>query len=118
MDLDGGLVIAHSDKQDATPTWKKAFGHHPLMDGLRRPRTGRIRRARRWSAATGNAAGSNTAADHITDARFALAQLPKRFRRGRQSLIEVSSTFNQIGLGLARLEVVRASRPRPQFSGR
>lgn len=34
----------------------------------------------------GNAA-SNTAADHITAARLALAQLPKEYRRGRQTLI-------------------------------
>ncbi|WP_373306817.1 transposase [Streptomyces spinoverrucosus] len=25
------LVVAHSDKQDAAPTWKKTYGHHPLM---------------------------------------------------------------------------------------
>ncbi|MGW7674540.1 transposase, partial [Streptomyces sp. NPDC054775] len=31
VDLDGVLVIAHSDKQDAMPTWKKSFGHHLLM---------------------------------------------------------------------------------------
>lgn len=29
-DLDGVLVVAHSDKQDAAPTWKKTYGH-PLM---------------------------------------------------------------------------------------
>ncbi len=31
VDLDGVLVLAHSDKQDAAPTWKKTYGHHPLM---------------------------------------------------------------------------------------
>jgi hypothetical protein len=30
VDLDGVLVVAHSDKQDAAPTWKKTYGHHPL----------------------------------------------------------------------------------------
>ena len=30
VDLDGVLVIAHSDKQDAAATWKKTYGHHPL----------------------------------------------------------------------------------------
>ncbi|OKI01396.1 transposase [Streptomyces sp. CB02923] len=30
VDLDGVLVLAHSEKQDATATWKKTFGHHPL----------------------------------------------------------------------------------------
>lgn len=31
VDIDGVLVLAHSEKQDATATWKKAFGHHPLV---------------------------------------------------------------------------------------
>lgn len=31
VDLDGVVVVAHSDKQDAAPTWKKSYGHHPLM---------------------------------------------------------------------------------------
>lgn len=31
VDIDGVLVIAHSEKQDAAATWKKTFGHHPLM---------------------------------------------------------------------------------------
>ena len=31
VDLDGVLVVAHSDKEDAAPTWKRTYGHHPLM---------------------------------------------------------------------------------------
>ncbi|MFE2379028.1 transposase, partial [Streptomyces sp. NPDC059398] len=31
LDLDVVLVLAHSDKEDAAATWKKTFGHHPLM---------------------------------------------------------------------------------------
>ena len=31
IDLDAALVTAHSDKQDATRTWKKGFGFHPLL---------------------------------------------------------------------------------------
>ncbi|MFE2379794.1 transposase, partial [Streptomyces sp. NPDC059398] len=31
VDPDGVLVLAHSDKEDAAATWKKTFGHHPLM---------------------------------------------------------------------------------------
>lgn len=30
VDLDGVLLVAHSEKQDAS-TWKRADGHHPLM---------------------------------------------------------------------------------------
>ncbi len=89
VDLDGVLVIAHSDKQDAKPTWKKSFGHHPLMGfvdhgsgGSGEPVAGLLR--------PGNA-GSNTAADHIEAARLALAQLPKTYRRGRHTLIRTDS---------------------------
>jgi hypothetical protein len=89
VDLDGVLVIAHSDKQDAAATWKKTYGHHPLtafvdhgQGGTGEPVAALLR--------PGNA-GSNTAADHITTARLALAQLPKRYRRGRQTLIRTDS---------------------------
>ena len=89
VDLDGVLVVAHSDKQDAAPTWKKTYGHHPLMGfvdhgpgGTGEPVAALLR--------PGNA-GSNTAADHITAARLALAQLPKKYRRGRRTLIRCDS---------------------------
>lgn len=89
MDLDGVLVLAHSKKQDAAATWKKSFGHHPL--------TGFVDHGRGVSGEPvagllrpGNA-GSNTAADHITVARPALARLPQRYRRGRQTLIRTDS---------------------------
>ncbi|MFH8224875.1 IS1380 family transposase [Streptomyces sp. NPDC018057] len=89
VDLDGVLVIAHSDKQDAAATWKKTYGHHPLTafvdhgpGGTGEPVAALLR--------PGNA-GSNTAADHITTAQLALAQLPKKYRRGRQTLIRTDS---------------------------
>lgn len=89
VDLDGVLVVAHSDKQDAAATWKKTFGHHPQMGfvdhgrgGSGEPVAGLLR--------PGNA-GSNTAADHIEAARLALARLPKKYRRGRRTLIRTDS---------------------------
>jgi hypothetical protein len=89
VDLDGVLVTAHSDKEDAAPTWKKTYGHHPLLafvdhgpGGTREPVTALLR--------PGNA-GSNTAADHITVARLALAQLPKEYRQGRRTLVRTDS---------------------------
>ncbi|MER6169632.1 IS1380 family transposase, partial [Streptomyces violaceorubidus] len=89
IDVDGVLVIAHSGKEDAAPTWKKTYGHHPLMafvdhgpGGTGEPVTALLR--------PGNA-GSNTAADHITTTRQALAQLPRKYRRGRQTLIRTDS---------------------------
>lgn len=70
VDLDGVLVIAHSDKEDAAATWKKTYGHHPLMafvdhgsGGTGEPVAALLR--------PGNAV-SNTAADHITTAQAAL----------------------------------------------
>ncbi|MGY4745937.1 IS1380 family transposase [Streptomyces sp. ATMOS53] len=89
VDLDGVLVIAHSDKEDAAATWKKTYGHHPLtafvdhgQGGTGEPVAALLR--------PGNA-GSNTAADHIATAQLALTQLPKRYRRGRQTLIRTDS---------------------------
>ena len=79
VDLDATIVIAHSEKEQAAPTWKKTFGFHPMTA---------------WAdhGAAGNGeplaivlrpgnAGSNTAADHIEAARLALAQLPRHLRR-------------------------------------
>jgi DDE family transposase len=79
VDIDATIVTAHSEKEKATPTWKKTFGFHPLA-GF----------ADHGAAAGGEAlaimlrpgnAGSNTAAEHIEVTRLALAQLPCRLRR-------------------------------------
>ena len=74
IDLDATLVTAHSEKEQAAPTFKRGFGHHPLCafvdhgpDGTGEPLAVLLRK--------GNA-GSNTAADHIAVTRAALAQLP------------------------------------------
>ena len=74
LDLDATLLTAHSDKEQAAPTFKRGYGFHPLLafldhgsDGTGEPLSFLLRR--------GNA-GSNTAADHITVARAAFAQLP------------------------------------------
>ncbi|WP_395292246.1 IS1380 family transposase [Kitasatospora hibisci] len=89
VDIDGVLVLAHSEKEHAAATWKKTFGHHPLFafvdhgcEGSGEPVAGLLR--------PGNA-GSNTAADHIAATRLALAQLPKKHRRGRRTLIRTDS---------------------------
>ena len=79
VDIDATLVIDHSDnKAGAAPTWKKTFGHHPLLAFLDRPEiaggealAGLLR--------TGNA-GSNTASDHVIVLEQALAALPPGWR--------------------------------------
>ena len=88
LDIDATLVTSHSEKEQAAPTFKRGFGHHPLWsfldhgpEGSGEPLAVLLR--------AGNA-GSNTAADHITVARAALAQLPGHrpgTRPGRKVLI-------------------------------
>jgi len=79
LDVDATITIDHSDnKQDAAATWKKTWGHHPLLVFLDRPEiaggealAGLLR--------PGNA-GSNTAADHVTVLGWALDSLPAPYR--------------------------------------
>jgi hypothetical protein len=79
VDLDATIVIAHSEKEQAAPTWKKTFGFHPMTAWADHGAGGNgeplaiVLRA-------GNA-GSNTAADHIEAVRLAVAQLPRHLRR-------------------------------------
>ncbi len=91
VDLDATLVTAHSDKEQATPNWKKGFGFHPLCAfadhqaaGTGEPLAIELR--------PGNA-GSNTAADHITVVEHALAQIPgiDGYRVGKAVLIRTDS---------------------------
>ena len=75
IDLDATLVTSHSEKEHAAPTFKRGFGFHPLcafVDHGPRPATGEPLAI---LLRPGNA-GSNTATDHITVIRQALAQLP------------------------------------------
>lgn len=88
IDIDATLITAHSDKEQAAPTFKRGFGFHPLLAfvdhgprGSGEPLSCLLRK--------GNA-GSNTAADHITVVKAALAQLPGHkpgTRAGRKVLI-------------------------------
>jgi hypothetical protein len=78
IDLDATLLEAHSEKEQASRTWKKGFGFHPLLGfvdhgfgGAGEPVAELLRPGR---------AGSNTAADHVTVLDAALAQLPAPLR--------------------------------------
>jgi hypothetical protein len=72
-------VLAHSEKEQAAPTWKKTFGFHPLA-AFADHGAGAGGEALAILLRPGNA-GSNTAGEHIEAARLALAQLPRRQRR-------------------------------------
>lgn len=81
IDLDASIVIAHSEKEQAAPTFKGTFGYHPMLafcDNTGEFLAGQLRR--------GNA-GANTAADHITVLDAALAQLPEAARYGTPILV-------------------------------
>jgi hypothetical protein len=75
LDIDATIVIAHSEKVDAAPTWKRTFGFHPLLCFLDRPEISGGE-ALAGILRAGNA-GSNTAADHIAVLDLALAGLPE-----------------------------------------
>jgi hypothetical protein len=92
IDIDATLVTAHSEKEQAAPTFKRGFGFHPLWafvdhgpSGSGEPLAVLLR--------AGNA-GSNTATDHITVAREALSQLPGHrpgTRPGRRVLVRTDA---------------------------
>jgi hypothetical protein len=49
LDLDASIVICHSDKEQASKTWKKTFGYHPLfcfLDNTREALSGLLRAGR------------------------------------------------------------------------
>lgn len=78
VDLDATLVGAHSEKEGATPNFKRGFGFHPMLafvdhgaGGTGEPLVGMLRPGR---------ANANTAADQIAVLDAALAQLPEALR--------------------------------------
>ncbi|MGP5718005.1 IS1380 family transposase [Brachybacterium sp. AOP42-C2-15] len=85
IDLDATLINVHSEKEQAAPTFKRGFGYHPLCAFLDHGQAG-TGEPLAIALRPGNA-GSNTASDHITVTRQALAQLPPalRARDGRGS---------------------------------
>jgi hypothetical protein len=73
--LDASIVICHSEKEQASPTFKRTFGFHPLLaycDNTGEPLAGMLRKG---------GAGSNTAADHLKVLDAAIAALPPGCRR-------------------------------------
>lgn len=85
IDLDATIVIAHSEKEQAAPTFKGSFGYHPMLafcDNTGEFLAGELRR--------GNA-GANTAADHITVLDAALTQIPDAHRHGHPILVRADT---------------------------
>ena len=85
IDLDASIVVCHSEKEHAAPTFKKTFGYHPMLAFC--DNTGEFLAA---ALRSGNA-GSNTAADHITVLDAALAQIPDQHRHGTPILVRADT---------------------------
>lgn len=100
LDIDASIVICHSEKQEAAPTWKKTFGYHPIfcfLDNTGEALSALLRPGR---------AGSNTAADHVAVLDHALTQIPDAHRHGTPILIRTDTA----GCTKAFLEHIRALR--------
>jgi hypothetical protein len=74
LDVDATLLIAHSEKDGAAPTYKHTFGFHPIL--VTCDNTGELLAIR---LRPGNA-GANTAADHLDILGAAIAQIPAGHR--------------------------------------
>src|SRR4051812_15452943 len=85
IDLDASIVVCHSEKELAAPTFKKTFGYHPMLAFC--DNTGEFLAA---ALRRGNA-GSNTAADHIAVLDAALMQIPDAHRHGTPILIRADT---------------------------
>jgi hypothetical protein len=85
IDLDATLITSHSDKEGAAGNFKGGYGFHPMLayaDQTGEALAGELR--------PGNA-GSNTAADQITVAEQAVAQIPSEQIEAIELLLRVDS---------------------------
>jgi hypothetical protein len=85
IDLDATLITSHSEKEGAAGTFKRGFGFHPML--AYGEQTGE---ALGGELRPGNA-GANTAADQITVAEAALAQIPAAHVEQIEILLRVDS---------------------------
>jgi Transposase DDE domain group 1 len=109
IDLDGHIVVCHSEKEQAAPTFKHTFGYHPVLAFC--DNTGEFLAA---TLRLGNA-GSNTAADHIAVPDQALAQNPDAHRHRRPILVRADGAGGSKAF-LAHIRSLRQHGTATQFS--
>lgn len=81
VDIDGSIVVAHSEKESAAATFKRTFGFHPLLAFVDHTGDGAGGGGEPLAAVLRpGSANANTADDHITVLDLALAQLPEPVR--------------------------------------
>jgi Transposase DDE domain group 1 len=100
IDLDATIVVAHSEKESAAPTFKGSYGFHPMLATL--DNTGEFLAG---MLRPGNA-GANTAADHIAVLDQALAQIPDAYRHGHPILVRADTAGSSKAF-LAHLQRLR-----------
>jgi hypothetical protein len=118
LDVDATIVVAHSEKESAAPTFKGSFGFHPIAvwcDNTTELLAARLR--------PGNA-GANTTADHLDVLTAAITQIPRSHRKNMliradgagasHGLLDWMTDHNQIrgrrveySIGFALTEVLR-----------
>ena len=95
IDLDATLVTAHSEKEQARPTFKKGFGFHPLLAFADHGSAGGgemlacLLRPGNAGSNPPQAGGAPTAADHATVIGDALDQAGMAPRPGKKVLIRI-----------------------------
>lgn len=90
IDVDSTLVTAHSEKEDAAPTYKHGFGFNPLgawCDNTNEPLAAMLR--------PGNAAPNDTD-DHLELLEQVVAGLPPEYRLGHEEGDDPSSVVHPI----------------------
>jgi Transposase DDE domain group 1 len=90
IDMDATIIRTKADKQDAAPTYKRTYGHHPLLAmcaetdevlaGMLRP---------------GNA-GANRAEDHVVVLSEAIDQLPAPWQAGHRAGDDAADVQHEI----------------------
>jgi hypothetical protein len=101
LDFDATLVTAHSEKQDAGPTYKGGFGFHPFgvwCDTTSEPLAAMLR--------PGNA-GANDTDDHLELLDQAILSLPAEYRAGHEEGDDPKEVLHEI---LVRADSAAASR--------
>ncbi len=81
VDIDGTIVVAHSEKESAAATFKRTFGFHPLLAFVDHGSDGDGGGGEPLAAVLrAGSANANAAADHIAVLDLALQRLPQAVR--------------------------------------
>jgi hypothetical protein len=107
IDIDATIIVAHSPKDGAEPTFKKTYGHHPLLAECDNTGENLVVLLRKGNA------GSNTVTDHLAVLRAAIEQVPPTYRR--HLLIRVDGAGATHGL-LEYISALNSVRRTVEFS--